>query len=401
VNILVVCQYYSPEPFKVADLCAEFSRAGHGVTVLTGIPNYPEGKPYEGYGWFRRNNELVGQIRVIRVPLVYRGHTKARLVCNYLTFALFGAMRALGIRQRFDVVFVYQLSPVLMAIPGIVYSKVHRRPMVMYILDLWPDSFITMEGQRDGIASSSLNRIVRWIYSCCARVGVSSRGFIEGVVRQGVPVERIFYIPQYADDPRENREFSLSVARRPRLPDGFVVTFAGNIGYAQGVSVAIDAAVITRREAPHIKWVFVGEGRAREYLIRRVAENGLGDTVFVPGRVSANEANQYLARSDAAVLILGRSPLFSVTVPAKLQTYLSCGKPILGSIDGEGARIIEEAGAGLVGPAGDARALAENAMRLAGASREALEEYSVNARRCFELHFRRKQHVERILSLLG
>lgn len=400
MRILLVCQYFSPEPFKVADLCVELDRAGHSVTVLTGIPNYPEGRPYAGYGWFKRKNEVVGGIRVIRVPLVYRGKTKAGLVCNYLSFAVCGSIRAIRLAQQFDVVFVYQLSPILMAIPGVIYSQIHRIPMVMYTLDLWPDSFSAIEKQGRTWVVSLLDGIVRWIYSHCAGVGVSSRGFVDSVVRSGVPIERLSYIPQYADDPQEDQMVYPKTVLPHELPEGFVISFTGNIGYAQGLTLAIEAAAITKHRAPHIKWVLIGDGRARAELTRKVTRMHLEDTVLFFGRVSESEVVRYLALSDVAVLILRKSPLFSLTVPAKLQTYLACGKPILGSIDGEGARIIEESGAGVVGPADDAGALAANAMKLAGASKETLDEYSSLSRRYFETHFLRARHAEGIVSLL-
>jgi glycosyltransferase involved in cell wall biosynthesis len=398
MNILVVCQYYYPEPFKITELCCELVKKGYLITVLTGIPNYPEGEIYSGYGLFRKNRETVNDIEIIRIPIVPRGKSKLTLVLNYLSFAINGSLYTLFSGRKFDRVFIYQLSPVFMAIPGIIYTKMHKAPLILYMLDLWPDSFLQTENVSNQFIQHVLYQMSKWIYKQSSKIAVSSRGFIDALELMECNKKAISYIPQFADDASiVNPEIGSEYKKQE---DSFSIIFAGNIGFAQGLDIVLDAAEITQDKAPNIRWTIVGNGRAKTSLQAACKDKKIGNVRFV-GRVSSVEASTMIRSSDAALLVLAKSRLFSVTVPAKLQTYMSCGVPVLCAVDGEAARIIEDADAGLISQAGDAKQLAENAIKLSAMSKEQIQRYRNNSREYYMDHFTKDKNVRMICSLLN
>jgi glycosyltransferase involved in cell wall biosynthesis len=401
MKILFVCQYYSPEPFKVAELCAELGKQGHFVTVLTGIPNYPEGKPYPGYGWFSKRYEFVENIEIRRIPIIYRGNTRLQLMFNFVSFALLGAWYALNLRERFDRVFIYQLSPIFMAIPGIVYGRIHKVPIKMYVLDLWPDSYFETEKSDNRILKSILYGISKWIYRSASAIGISSRGFRESIVDMGVSSGKILYVPQYHEDPYPSKGKQGIPKEASDIDGQMKILFTGNIGFAQRLGIVLDAAEVTKRTSPNIHWILVGEGRAKATLVAECKRRKLGDVVHFERRIKSSEVVSLLRTADAALLVLGKTPLFSRTVPAKLQTYMACGMPILASVNGESARIIDEADCGLLSPAEDGLSLGLRAVELFNSSHEKLFYYSCNARKYYLENFSKENHLKGIDEILS
>lgn len=369
MKILIVCQYFHPEPFRITDISAQLVKMGHGVDVITGIPNYPEGRFYDGYGLLRKRKETVGGARVVRVPIVPRGRNRRlQLACNYVSFLVSGTARAARVRRgQYDIVLVYQLSPITMAIPGIVAARRAGVPLVHYVMDLWPESLSAVDGTGSRLVLSAAGRLVDWIYQHCGRILVSSPGFMRSIAERGQDPGKLHYVPQYPEDEYRHVDVDPLDPIRKEMPQGFNVAFTGNIGMAQGLSVVIEAALRLRKYA-EIHWLLIGDGRARAELEKAVAGHGLGRTILFLGRQPRGKIPKYLALADAALLPLGPDKLFALTLPAKLQSYLACGIPIIGSVDGDAARVIRESGAGLAGPAGDAAALAGNVLRMFGAS---------------------------------
>lgn len=397
MRILIVCQYFSPEPFRITDIAGELVKNGHSVEVLTGIPNYPEGRFYKGYGLARRRDEIVDGIRVVRVPTLPRGKGNAlRLAANYMSFVLSGSLRALNRAQaQYDVILVYQLSPVFMAIPAIVASKRNRVPMVLYVADLWPESLSTAGGTKNKSILAIVGWVVDRIYRRSELIFVTSKGFIEPIVARGYHSRKVRYIPQYPEDLYRPAVVAHDDPARADMPLGFTVVFTGNIGMAQGLDIVIEAASILS-DFEDIRWVLIGDGRARADLESMVAARGLKDRVLFLGRRPMERIPAYLALADAALLCLAPEPLFAVTLPAKIQSYLACGIPIIGSIDGDAARVISEAGAGLVGPAGDAVVLARNVRTMYESKSAERKAYSESALRYFDANFRKETLIAKI-----
>lgn len=395
VRLLVVTQYFWPENFRINELVAGLVRRGHAVTVLTGLPNYPSGRFFEGYSWRGPWRDDYAGATVVRVPLLPRGGGGAmRLFLNYVSFVLSGIWGALfRLRGSFDAIFVFETSPITVGIPAAVARRRFRAPVLFWVLDLWPDSLAATGAVRSRTLLAAVDRLVRWIYARCERVLVQSRAFVPEIVRHGVPPPRVLYFPNWVET--EYQAVDIGSTDRPPLPAGFRVMYAGNIGAAQDFP-AILAAAETLKARADVYWLIVGDGRMGEWVRKEVRERGLESQVHFLGQQPSETMPYLFAAADALLVSLKREPIFALTIPGKLQSYLAGGRPILAMLDGEGARVVKEAGAGLVCPAGDAKALAAHVERMAALSRVEREQFGVNGRRYAETHFGRQRLFDQL-----
>ena len=400
-HILLVTQYFAPEQFRVNDICSEWVRRGYKVTVLTGKPNYPQGKYYSGYGFFKKRREKIYGAEVIRLPLIPRGKTPLMLALNYVSFVLSGLFWKIFTRLQADEVFIYQTSPIMQAYPGIWFAKKRKIPCNLYVLDLWPESFSDITGIRCKWVLKSLEYMVRSVYRRCDRIFMSSEGFADSIISHGGDKGKLVYWPQYAEEfyrpvPPEQADVS-------DLPDDsrFKVLFAGNIGQAQGLSVLPKTATLLRQNSYRILFCLIGDGSYRETLQQQVQKNGLdADFVFL-GRRPAEEIPKYMAKCDASLVSLSKSDIFAQTLPAKVQSSMACGKPIVACADGETQRVVCEAQAGVGADAEDAEQLAQQLMRLIAAPEEERRKTGENARRYFEQHFAKEKLMYEMDSYLA
>lgn len=358
MRILLVTSYYSPEPFRVADVATGLRKRGHDVHVLTGLPNYPSGRFFPGYGIRGPYREVIDGIHVIRVPIVPRGRGGAfKLVLNYASFAGAAALKALLLRRRrWDAVFVFQLSPVTTIFPAILLRSLFKVPVVTWVQDLWPESIVASGMGRSRTLYALARLISGSLYRRCDRLLGTSRAFEQPLAALGVAAEKFVYLPQWAE------AFSSEAGRGTRLPpgrwqDGFPIVFAGNLGRAQSLETVLGAAECLRADED-VRWVFIGDGSRREWLQAEVTRRALSEKVFLLGRYPAHEMPAFFEKAGALLVTLRQDAAMALTIPAKLQSYLTAARPILGSIDGEAARVILESGAGLAAPAGDPGALA-------------------------------------------
>lgn len=396
MRILVVSQYFRPENFRLNDVVEGLHARGHAVTVLTGLPNYPSGQFFSGYGWGGPWRETLGGAEVVRVPLIPRGRGGSfRLALNYLSYAisacLFGPWRCRG---RFDAILVYEMSPVTVGIPARLLSRLTGAPILFWVQDLWPESLSAAGAVTSPRILGAVAAMVRWIYRGCARVLVQSEAFFAPVEAMGVPTSRIVYQPNSAE------AFYRPLPLRgpwsgPPLPEGFRVMFAGNVGMAQSLDTMV-AAAERLRGYPDIHWIVVGDGRAMSSLRKELAERGLEGCVHLMGRFPVESMPEWFAQADVMLASLRREPIFALTIPSRVQSYLACARPIVAALDGEGARIVEAAGAGFGVPAEDAGALAESVLRLyemSGTEREAMGQ---RGRAYFDAHFLRERLLDRL-----
>lgn len=366
MRILIVSQYFWPENFRINDLVEELAARGHDVTVLTGKPNYPEGRIFPGYRADPRAFRRFGDVPIIRVPIMSRGNSSIRLVFNYLSFALsaslLGAWKLRG--QAFDAIFVFQTSPVTAALPAVLLRWMKRAPMLMWILDLWPDTLSAIGAVKSPQLLALVGRLVRFIYKRCDRILVQSRAFEPKVAALAGGSDAIRYFPGWAEG-----VFAADDAPPQRAPElapyqnDFKVLFAGNIGEAQDFPAILDAVEVLK-DKPALRWIIVGDGRAAPQVREEIARRGLGDKIVLLGRYPLERMPSFFAGADALLVTLRKEPIWSMTIPGKVQSYLAAGKPLLAMLDGEGGRVIAEAQAGLVAPAGDGEALAANVERL-------------------------------------
>jgi len=399
VRLLVVSQYFWPENFRVNDLVADMVDRGHQVTVLTGQPNYPSGRFFPGYSWHRPRTETYQGATIVRVPLVSRGSAGAiRLALNYLSFAAFGALDVwLRLRDKFDVIFVFEVSPITVGIPAIVASRRFKAPILFWVLDLWPESLTAAGGVQSPWVLRAVNRLVKWIYRHCARVLVQSRAFIPEIARHGVPHSHILYFPSWGESVFQPLH-EADVTLLPSLPDGFKVVFAGNIGEAQDLPAILKAAELLQAHT-QIHWLIVGDGRMAAWAKEEVLRRGLSQVHFM-GRHPLESMPHFYAAADALLLPLKREPIFALTIPGKLQSYLACARPILAMLDGEGARIVQESGSGLTCPAGDAEALAAQVLKLAALPKAEREAMGQNGRHYYEANFNRTRLFDQLEAWL-
>lgn len=400
MRILVVSQYFWPENFRINDLVREWVRRGHQVTVLTGLPNYPEGKVFDSYqeqpGAFANYEGA----KVVRIPMLPRGVGSLRLMLNYLSFVLggvlWGPLRLRGIES--DVIFVFEPSPVTVGLPAVWLSKIKRAPVVFWALDLWPETLVAIGVVRSPRVLGWVGDMVRFIYNRCTLVLGQSRGFLLNIARYCNDKSKIRYFPSWAEDVFIDDGVK-PAPEVPELANGFTAVFAGNIGEAQDLPAVLDAAE-RLKENNFIRWVIVGDGRKSEWLRSEVIRRGLQDRVLLPGRFPVERMPSFYAHADALLVSLKRDPVFSMTIPGKVQSYLMAGIPLLGMLDGEGAAVIRDAHAGLTCDAGDSAGLAQAVLTMAAMSIEERKQMGLNGRAYARQEFGRSELMDRLETLL-
>lgn len=379
MRLLIVSQYFWPETFRINDLAAELVRRGHEVTVLTGTPNYPEGRTLPEYVQDPGRFASFAGAQIVRVPLLARGKSSVRLALNYLSFVAagltFGLWRLRG--RSFDAIFVFQTSPITSALPGLALRRLKHAPLLMWVLDLWPETLAAVGVVRSPLLLKWVGKLVGYIYRRCDRVLVASHAFDANVREYSGDATRIRYFPGWAEPIFEG---SLSeVALAPEVEpyrETFNVLFAGNIGAAQDFPAILDAAQALRDE-PELRWLIVGDGRAADWLRGEIVRRGLQDSVVMLGRHPIERMPAFFRGASALLVSLKKDPIFALTIPGKVQSYLATGLPIVAMLDGEGAAVIAQAGAGLVCEAGAGAQLAERVrqlMRLPAEERAAMGE---------------------------
>jgi len=369
-------------------------KRGYKVTVVTGKPNYPTGKFYKGYGFLKKRKENYNGIDIIRLPITPRGKNYFTLSINYISYIVSGFFWNLFTKIKADYIFAFGTSPITQALPGIWYAKKHKVPCYIYLQDLWPESVQYMTEVKNKLLLKILGRISDYVYKNCNYIFVPSKGFIHFLTNRRIEEEKIVYWPQYAE------EFYVPLKKNTSegSKESFNIIFTGNIGIAQGLEILPKTAEIIKNDYPNskIKFNIVGDGRYKHNLIEEIKRLGLEDMFkFTPYQPS-EKIPELIAQNDAGFLSLKDNPIFRVTIPAKLQSYLACGVPIVAAINGEAANIITESKTGLCSPPDDAKALAENIVKLSKSNRDQLSEFSKNARNYYEYNFEKKKLFDQL-----
>lgn len=386
-RILVVSQYFFPEQFRINDICEEWVKRGYAVTVLTGIPNYPQGKYYEGYGLFRKRKDRYRGVDIIRIPLIPRGNNKVpRLMINYLSFVASGMVWNLVTRIKADYIFIFEVSPMTQALPGVRFAKKHKIPCYLYVQDLWPESFEIITGIKNKRIVQRIGRLVDKVYRSSSMIFTTSESLIRAIEERGVPRDKLKYWPQYAED----FYVPLEKSGIPEIPqdDCFHILFAGNIGRAQGLEVLPKAAsILKRRGFLNVRFDLVGDGRFKNDLMHLVDSEGVSELFHFIPRQPATRIPEFMAACDVAFLSLSDHPLFKMAIPAKLQSYMACAMPTIASAEGEIERIIAESRSGRCSKPEDAEALVEHIVELSSLSKQELEQLGADARAYYDIHF--------------
>ncbi len=397
MKVLIVTQYFWPEDFRINDLAIGLKQRGWEVSVLTGKPNYPRGRFFDGYGFLKKKRDSYNGIPVIRVPLIPRGGGGAvRLVANYFSFALLASiLGAVRCRGRFDIIFVYEPSPATVGIPAIVLKKLRGTPIFFWVQDLWPESLEATGMVRSRLILRLVEKLVRYIYRQCDCLLVQSRTFADPVKRLGANPERVVYFPNSAEELYQPVLVPEDAPERGLLPTGFRVMFAGNIGASQDFETILVAAE-RLKTYKDIHWVVLGDGRMAGWVVQEVQRRGLGNNVHLLGKYPVATMPRFFALADALLVTLKRDPIFRLTIPSKIQSYLACGRPIIAALDGEGARVVEEAGAGMTAPAEDPVALADTILNMYRMPSERRIAMGASGRSYFLANFERNLLLDRL-----
>ncbi|OTP27625.1 glycosyltransferase family 4 protein [Enterococcus mundtii] len=392
-KILVVSQYFYPEQFRINDICKAWVDKGYEVTVLTGIPNYPQGDFYDNYGYKKNRSEEYHGITIKRIPIIPRKRSSLMMTLNYGSFVLSGEIWKIMNKQRFDLVFIYEVSPMTQALPAVRIAKKLNIPCYIYVMDLWPENFEIITGLKHPLIIKPLNKMVDYIYENCHKIFTASKSFKQNIENRGVKSEKVIYWPQYAE---EFYQVINTKSTKLIYDEKINITFAGNIGFAQGLDVLPLLGKRVKENQVNVRFNIVGDGRYKDELLKEVENNSLQDYFHFIDSVPATEIPEILAGSDFSFISLQENDIFSMTIPAKLQSSMACGKPILLSATGEVAQIVKKAKCGYIGNAGDIDSLFENLIQIEKLSKEEIDKLGENSRKYFEQEFEK----EKLLTLM-
>lgn len=400
MRILIVSQYFWPESFIINDVARTLALEGHEVTVATGKPNYPDGRIAPGYSRKGTVRELyAGSIEVLRVPLRPRGNAGvAGLSLNYLSFVLSGLLhfpRMLRGRS-FDVVLFYGVSPLTSAIPAAFMAWRKKAHLAYWVQDIWPDSLAVTGFVTNRFILSAVRQLMRILYRCAGTILVQSEAFA-GPVAECADARKIIYLPNPAPV-EETQEEPLPAQLSKIFDDCFPVVFAGNLGRAQSLETILEAARLLQHE-PRIRFVIAGSGSEAQQLKTQAASAGLANFVLT-GHIDRPLMPALFRRASVLLVTLKNDPAMSMIVPSKVQAYMQAGKPIAAALNGEGARIIREAGCGLVVAAGDSKGLAESILTLSSLPVRKQEAMGAAGKGYFESHYQAAGVVRRLIAIL-
>lgn len=356
-HLLVVSQYFYPEQFRINDICEEWMNRGYHVTVLTAIPNYPQGRFYSGYGYSKKRTEKYKGIDIIRIPVIPRGRNSLTLLLNYISFVISGLLWMFFTKTKADYVFVYEVSPMTQALPGVWYAKKKKVPCYLYVMDLWPENVMYVTGLRNKYILSLITRMVDYIYKNCNIIFTSSKSFIEAIKLRGIADAKIKFWPQYAEEYYK----PVNGKKSSEIPqDGITnIIFAGNIGFAQGLEILPKAAVVLKNSNCKVRFNIVGDGRAKDKLKALIEDSDVTEYFNLIDKQPAQRIPELIGACDISLICLSKSKVFEITLPAKLQSCMACGKPLLVSADGEIQDVVKSAHAGVCSEAANAHMLAD------------------------------------------
>lgn len=405
-KILFVCQYFYPETFRGNDIAFHLAEEGHDVHVVTGIPNYPKGKFFPGYGLFKKRHEVINGVRVTRLPLVPRGEdNKIMLMLNFFSFFIVGWFWMLfhALWHKYDLVFCQQLSPVMMSSPAVLYKKMRHVPLYTWVLDLWPESLTAAGGINNKYILGFFNLFVKSEYKNSDKILTSSKSFDQSILKYGDYKDKVIYYPQWSDGASNasGLNFALPEKLQELSSNGdFIVMFAGAVGEAHGMECNMQAALKTK-EYKNIKWVIVGDGRRLDWVRSFVKENGIEETVITLGRFPSETMPLFFEKADVMLVSLTDSPLFNMYSPAKIASYMAAERPIIAALNGEGGEVIKAAECGWNVKAGDSDGLAKLVIALSQTDKQELAVKGQKGKAYYDKFFTKDECLKKLDEIMG
>lgn len=405
-KILFVCQYFYPETFRGNDIAFHLAEEGHDVHVVTGIPNYPKGKFFHGYGLFKKRHEVINGVRVTRLPLVPRGEdNKIMLMLNFFSFFIVGWFWMLfhALWHKYDLAFCQQLSPVMMSSPAVLYKKIRHVPLYTWVLDLWPESLTAAGGINNKYILGFFNLFVKSEYKNSDKILTSSKSFDQSILKYGDYKDKVIYYPQWSDGASNasGLNFVLPEKLQELSSNGdFIVMFAGAVGEAHGMECNMQAALKTK-EYKNIKWVIVGDGRRLDWVRSFVKENGIEETVIALGRFPSETMPLFFEKADVMLVSLTDSPLFNMYSPAKIASYMAAERPIIAALNGEGGEVIKAAECGWNVKAGDSDSLAKLVIALSQTDKQELAVKGQKGKAYYDKFFTKDECLKKLDKIMG
>lgn len=394
VKLLIYTNHFYPENFKVNDVAFDFAKRGYQVTVITGIPNYPKGKMFSGYGIFKKRKETVNGVRIIRLPLIPRGSgSNVRIILNYFTYFISSILYTLklALTKKYDVVFIHETSPIFICIPAILYKKLRKAPIVNWVLDLWPESVFSASSIKSKFIEKILVVLVKKIYANSDLILIGSKGFEQSILQKGNFKHKIQYFPNWAEDiflKKITTEDEKKYTHIP-FPNGFTIVYTGNLGEAQNFELIIEAANALKNNTL-IQFVLIGAGRKETFIKEKIEQNELTN-IHLLGNFSIDHMPYFFNKASVMLVSLKDEKIFNITVPAKLQAYMGYGKPILALLNGEGKQIVESANCGYTCSQKDSNELVTALLSLTNATENQLFQLGENAKNYYLQNFSKEK----------
>ena len=391
-KILVVSQYYYPEEFQINAICEKLAELNHKVEVITGLPNYPKGYVLKDYKKLKKRKEIHNNVSIERNFEIGRRNNPLFLILNYISFSFISSIKYLFKKKDFDLIFIYQLSPVLSALPGIVLGKKYKKPIILYCCDIWPESIKTLGiGEKNFIFKIGKS-ISRYVYKNCNKIIVQSPPFIDYFQSElGVTKNKIEYIPQFADSSYLKEDYYINNIVKN-------IVFLGNVGYAQNLEILIDSLKYVENE--NYKIHIVGDGSNLNYLENEVVKRGLTEKIIFYGRQPVEKMSEFYRIADVCFLSLKIDNKTGLTIPSKLQGYMAAGKPILAAIEGGAKNVILEAKCGIVVDPNDKINLGKEITKIINDEYD-LKQMGKNARNYFKENFTFDMYINKLEKVLN
>lgn len=400
MRVLIITQYFDPESnFRSGEMAYELSKRGYSVDALVGIPNYPAGKYFNGYGVFKKRNEFINGVHIHRVFQTPRGKGGWRLPVNYFSFVVSACINILfcyAWKKKYDAIIVHEPSPIFQAIPAILLKKIRKTPVCLWILDIWPDAMRSGGGVSNERLIRFIDKIVVWIYKRCDKLLISSKGMSDFILPKGDFEKKIKYFPNWSQDLYEG-DLSYNI---PVLPSGYNIFTIGNLGRSLNLD-AIVKVIEAVKDIEGLNWVFVGDGSEKQWLQNYIEEHDLRN-VYLLGKYPFEAMSAFHTKADALFLALRKGfPHLEAVVPSKLQPYLSSSRPVLAMIGKGGADIIKEANCGVAYPAGDYESIAQFIRNDLMNNIEAFNKKGANGRQYYLEHYTVSKCIDRLCEIIN
>ena len=401
MKILIVSQYFWPENFRVNELAEGLIKFGHKVTVLTGYPNYPKGIIYSD---FKKNHKKYSNYRgieIIRVPILPRKNNKFHLILNYLSFLVnsifYGYLKLKN--RNFDLVFTFQLSPVTVGITSAFFSKINNCAQIFWVLDLWPDTLEALNIFKKKWQINLLKVLINWIYSKCDLILAQSNMILEEILKYPSVKENAFYFPSWGDGDLflKKTKYAPEVIKK----EIFTIIFAGNIGEAQDFPSLLKAVkFLSKKKIRKYRIILIGDGSKKDWIKKQVKKLNIESFFEFHNSYPLQRMPEFFMHADALYVSLLNKKVFNMTIPGKIQFYLSSGKPIIGMICGEAAEIIKKSKSGIICDSGDFLSLSKNISTIISYDKKYLKEMGLNGSKYADKEFSKIIQLEKLNAMI-